>query len=473
MTTGNKSSYPQGGIREMIAIALPMVVSQACDTIMIFTDRLFLSKLQPELMNAAMGGGLTVFMMMSFFIGLTSYSTALVAQYLGAGRKKDCARVTTQAALFAAAVYFPILACRPLAHALFRAMGVLPAQLGPQNIYFDILLYGTILTLLRNCLSCFFSGIGRTRIVMLASLTAMVVNACLNYILVFGKFGVPALGIHGSAYGTLIGGASGLLVLATGYFSKKNQLEFSLPQSFRFDWSVAKKLLRFGSPTGIELFLNILAFNGMVMIFHSHSLATATAATIVLNWDMVSFVPLIGIEISVMSMVGRYMGARNPDTAHKSVMSGLKLGFIYSGIILILFAGFPRHLVEIFRPDGLSVVFLQAFPTALFMIQTASIYVLVEAVLIVFIGALRGAGDTLWAMFMSVSLHWLTVAVLIFVLRVLHLSAELAWLWMISIFLLFSSLVYWRYRQGKWRALKVIEEPALILSDGFHEPVDV
>ena len=67
----------------MIALALPMVVSQACDTVMIFTDRLFLSRLSPELMNAAMGGGLTAFMMMTFFLGLTGYATALVAQYFG------------------------------------------------------------------------------------------------------------------------------------------------------------------------------------------------------------------------------------------------------------------------------------------------------------------------------------------------------------------------------------------------------
>lgn len=72
----------------MLAIALPMVVSQACDTIMIFTDRLFLAKLGPHLMSAAMGGGLTCFMMMSFFIGLTGYSTALVAQYFGAKKKQ-------------------------------------------------------------------------------------------------------------------------------------------------------------------------------------------------------------------------------------------------------------------------------------------------------------------------------------------------------------------------------------------------
>jgi MATE family multidrug resistance protein len=64
-----------------------MVVSHACDTVMTFTDRVFLSRLGPDEMNAAMSGGLTSFMMMTFFMGLIGYTTALVAQYLGAGRR--------------------------------------------------------------------------------------------------------------------------------------------------------------------------------------------------------------------------------------------------------------------------------------------------------------------------------------------------------------------------------------------------
>ncbi|MFA6599500.1 MAG: MATE family efflux transporter [Candidatus Omnitrophota bacterium] len=458
----------------MMTIALPMVVSQACDTVMIFTDRLFLSKLHPELMNAAMGGGLTVFMMMSFFLGLTGYASALTAQYLGAGRKKNCAVVTTQALLFSAAAYLPILLSRPLGHRLFAVMGIHELQLGPQKIYFDILLYGVIFSLARNCLSCFFSGIGRTGVVMTASFTAMAVNAVLNYILIFGKFGMPALGIRGAAYGTLVGGASGLFVLAAAYLRKQNRDEFSIAQAWRFDREVAKKLWRFGSSTGLEFFLNIMAFNGMVMTFHSCGLAAATAATIVLNWDMVSFVPLVGVEIGVTSLVGRYMGAGRPDIAHRSVMSGLKLALLYSSVILALFLGIPGQLIELFRPAGSDEIFNRALPTALFMLRMAAFYVLCDAVLVIFIGALRGAGDTLWAMGTSVSVHWLMVGTLTVVLRVLGRPPETGWVFLVWIFIAYSFVVFFRYRLGKWRTLRVVEkEPVAVVVDGFHEPVDL
>lgn len=77
------------GIREILPIALPMMVSSACDTVMIFTNRLFLAKIDSIQMSAAMGGGISFFLLLTFFIGLTGYSAALVAQHLGAGEEKN------------------------------------------------------------------------------------------------------------------------------------------------------------------------------------------------------------------------------------------------------------------------------------------------------------------------------------------------------------------------------------------------
>jgi len=464
-------------MRELLAIALPMVISQTCDTIMMFTDRLFLSRLGPEQMNASMAGGLTCFVMMTFFLGLTGYSTALVAQYLGAGRKDRCATATTQAMLIALTAYPLILLARPLVHVAFAKTGISAGQLAPQIAYFDIVIYATVIGLLRNCMSSFFSGIGRTRIVMVSAFTAMLVNVGMNYILIFGKFGFPALGIRGAAFGTIIGGVVGLGVLLTAYLSGETRRTYRVWHSLRFDRDAMAKLLRFGYPAGVEMFLNLMAFNAMIVAFHAHSPATATAVTVMFNWDMVSFVPLIGIQIGVMSLVGRYMGAANPDIAHRSAMSGLKCGWLYSLIILFFFVCFPKHLVAMFRPEQVDAIFLEAAPIAVRMIRIASIYVMFEGVMVVFSGTLRGAGDTFWAMCVSVAVHWLMLGILIVVLYVLKLSPELAWLSVVSAFLSFSYLFYWRYRSGKWRTIRMVRSQAELLATDhdhdFHEPRDL
>jgi MATE family multidrug resistance protein len=225
------------------------------------------------------------------------------------------------------------------------------------------------------------------------------------------------------------------------------------------------------------MFLNLLAFNGMILAFHAHGPATATAATIMFNWDMVSFVPLIGIQIGVMSLVGRYMGARDPDTAGRAAISGLKSGWVYSFVILILFVGFPVHLVEMFRPERAGSVFSQSAPVAVRMIRIASVYVLVEAVVMVCSGTLRGAGDTFWTMCLSVTLHWALFAILVVMLHVLVLPAEAAWAAVVVAFLLFSALFYRRYRSGKWRTIRMVQSPTELLAtdhdQDFHEPRDL
>jgi len=466
-----------GGLREMLAIALPMVISHACDTVMMFTDRLFLSRLGPEQMNAAMAGGLTCFVLMTFFLGLTGYSTALVAQYLGAGRKDRCATATTQAMLIALTAYPLILLVRPLVHMVFARAGISPGQLTPQIDYFDIVVYATVVGLLRNCLSSFFSGIGRTRIVMVSAFAAMLVNVGMNYVLIFGKLGFPVLGIRGAAYGTIIGGVFGLGVLLAMYLGGGIRRTYRVWHSLRFDGDAMAKLLRFGYPAGIEMFLNIMAFNAMIVAFHAHGPATATAVTVMFNWDMVSFVPLIGIQIGVMSLVGRYMGAGEPDMAHRAAMSGLKCGSFYSFIICILFVGFPKDLVAMFRPEQADAIFHAAAPMAVRMIRIASIYVMLEAALVVFSGTLRGAGDTVWAMCVSVALHWLMLGILIVLLYVLRLSPEAAWIGVVLSFLSFSLVFYGRFRGGKWRTIRMVRSQAELLATDhdhdFHEPRDL
>lgn len=463
-----------GGVAEMFAIAFPMLVSHACETVMTFTDRLFLSKLGPEVMNAAMGGGLMCFTMMTFFIGIIGYSTALTAQFLGSKQKAKCSKVLTQAVILAIAASPLILFCRPLAHLMFEKMGIAAEQLVHQKVYFNILLSAVVLGLLRTSFSSFFSGIGRTFIVMCASFTAMIVNVGFNYIFIFGKFGFPAMGIRGAAFGTILGTLTGLLMLVISYFSYANRKEFSIAKSLRFDWQIMKPLLRFGYPAGLEMFLNLMGFSLMIMTFHTLNLETAVAATIMFNWDMVSFVPLIGIEIAVTSLVGRYVGARKHDIAHRSVFSGLKMGWVYSAVIFVMFCFFPHMLVNVFRPDVNQNVFLQAVPTAVFMVRAASLYVLIEAIFVVFIGALRGAGDTFAAMCLSVTLHLFLVPILYVMMHVLDISPEISWFAVIGTFFLFSGIVFARYKSGKWKEISIVgAEAPVVIHDDFHEHVDL
>jgi len=436
-----------------------MIISTACDGVMTFTDRLFLSRIGPEQMNAAMGGGIAMQLMIFFFIGLTGYTTALVAQYYGAGQKHMAGVAAFQAFIISVVAYPIILLCRPLANVYFDFVNLPAGQLKFQTEYFNILIFGTLASILRNSLSCYFSGIGRTRIVMTANVIAMIINVGLDYIMIFGKLGLPAMGIKGAAYATICGSCGGLIILIYAYLAKKNRDEFHITRTFSFNSKVMRKLLYFGYPAGVEFFLNFLAFSALIFLFHSQGNVVATASTIMFNWDLVSFIPLIGIEIGVTSLVGRYMGAGDPQSAHHAAMSGIKSGLYYSVVILILFLAIPGNLVMIFRPEVPVDIFDDAVPIAKTMIRLASLYVLLEAVMVAIVGALRGAGDTHFTMIISVTAHWTMLPVVYLIMNVFNMSAVAGWLGLIIFFMLFCGVLILRYRSGKWQSIRVIDKP--------------
>jgi multidrug resistance protein, MATE family len=341
--------------------------------------------------------------------------------------------------------------------ALFDTMHIDPKQLEPQKLYYSILLWGALLPLFRGCFASFFSGIGKTSIVLVASSVAMGGNAIANYILIFGRFGVPAMGIRGAGYGALIGSACALVVLIIAYLRHSNREAFSISHSFRFDKEAAGKLLRYGSPTGLEMFSAMTSYSAMILIFHSCGAVVATGATIMLNWDMVAFVPLMGFEIAVTSIVGRSMGGRRPAIAERSVSSGIWLGQFYSVVILMLFLFFPMMLVKVFSPAESNSVFDQAVPLAVHMLWLASIYIMSNAIFVVLLGALRGSGDTLWTMSVALASHWAIVLVLAVFLRVMHLPALAGWGAIIAVFFIFFAIVYRRYHGGAWKKLQIVE----------------
>lgn len=441
----------------MIAVALPMVVSLSCDTVMVFCDRWFVSLLGSTAMNAVFVGGLAAFASQTFFTGLIGYSTALVGQQYGAGRTERCV-VATYQALIVALLAWPLLwLLIPVGNAVFPRLGLPPAQMDLQLPYFDLLMLGAGLGLLRGAFSGFFSGLGRTRTVMLASLTSMITNVPLAWGLVLGRFGLPAWGVRGAAIGTLVASTLGLGVLAVAFFARSGARSLGPLPRFGIERSLMSELLRKGTPSGIEFFLNMMAFQTIVILFQRQGEISATAASIMFNWDMVSFVPLVGIEIGVTSLVGRYKGAKQHAAVRRSLRSGLKLGWIFSALVLFAFVATPEMLVDLFGGSTPSESFLKARPLAIRMVQIASIYVTIEAVLLVLTGALRGVGDTLFAMVASNGLHWGLVLALWVTLDRLKLSTLVGWCVLVAVFSAFPLVFGLRWRTGRWRTMLVAQ----------------
>ena len=143
-------------------------------------------------------------------------------------------------------------------------------------------MFGSVFALMKIALAGFFIGLGRTRVVMSANIIGMFINIPANWIFLFGKFGIPALEMNGTAIGTLVGSGSIRFILLGVYLSPRYRREYSTHREIRFDGRLMKLMLEYGSPAGLETFLNVAVFNFFVQLMNSYGPDTATAVTIAL-----------------------------------------------------------------------------------------------------------------------------------------------------------------------------------------------
>lgn len=428
-----------GDIKDVLVVALPMLLSMSFDTLMTFVDRLFLSRLGPAEMNASLGAGGMNLVLITFFTGMISYTTAMVAQRFGAGKKQECASVFMQAVYLSLACVPFLYLMIPLGHLIFEQQGLAADQLAYQKLYFNILMIGGIVSLVRNAAPCFFSGIGETKIIMKAAFAGMLVNIVCNYFLIFGVGPCPRLGVAGAAYGTVTGNIVSTVMLFVVYFGKRYHSLYGTRSNLKFNLAQVKELLKRGMPSGVEMFLNMAAFQLMILLFHGLGAEAATAASIMFNWDMVAYVPLMGLEVASTSLVGRYVGAKSAAAASRSTYSGLKVGWGYSLLIAVLLIFLPGVLADVFRPDVTAsaeaiAIFESARPMGIFMLRFATLYIFVEVLLVVYCGALRGAGDTVWVMCACAVMNWFNTIALYVAAYIIKVPPHYAWIIVVCVY---------------------------------------
>jgi MATE family multidrug resistance protein len=446
-----RASLRSGSLRELAPIALPIVLSQAIDVLMLFCDRLFVSQIGKEQLAATLSGGILTFMMTTLVTGTLGQINPLVAQYRGANRPHDATRVVHQGFLFvlffAPAVFFLSRAAAPEVFSFFNHGGVLlSSELG----YFEILSMTLFTAALRQVFANFFIGIGETRMVTVASITAVALNLPLAYALTFGAWGLPRMGMKGAAWATVIAGFLPIGIFAVRFFSTDLRQLYNTSMRPRFDAGIFRQLVRFGLPAGLETFVNVGGFTFFTMVMYSYSPDVAAATTIVLNWDMVSFLPLLGISQGASSLVGRYLGAGKKKLALRSAWSGLKAGWLYSIMITSLYLSATVTLIVIFAPRENVVSFDGVVAIGKTMLRISCIYFFFDATYSVLGGILKGAGDTLWTMLVSNTAMW-SAAVLVYQFKErVALSPIGAWWVLTAMVSSLGVLFFLRFIQGKW-----------------------
>ncbi len=443
-----------GGLAELLPIALPMVVSSASDTLMLFWDRWLLSQRGMLEMAAAFSGGLTSFLTACFFLGVLGAATPLASQYLGAGRPERAGAVLGQSLFFTCLVAPLLPLSAPLAGLLFRAFGHEGELLRLELDYYFWMSFAHIPMLFKASFGAFFTALGRTRLVMGASLGVALLNVPLAWLLITGGGLFSSLGLKGAAIATGCAGMLGVALLASQAFSPACRREFGTVSGLRWDGELMRRLLRYGLPGGAEFLLMMAGFNGFILAFQSAGVLSAAAVTICFNWELLAFLPMTGLQIAVSSVSARCLGADDPASAERAAFNGLRVAWSYSAFMAVLFLIFAPQLAAVFAGQKGSI---EAVSLASDMLRLCAIYLLADSAHLIFGGVLKGAGDVRFTLVTSALIFWGLAGL---TLLGVHLGYGPLALWSLFIvsMLILGTVLYLRFRLGPWRSLRMIEE---------------
>jgi MATE family multidrug resistance protein len=420
---------------------------------------MFLTWYSPETIAASMPSGLLNFTIMSLFIGTASYVSTFVAQYYGAGRPDRIGPAVWQGiyvGLIGAAV---MMLTYPYAGLFFQWIGHGPKVQEYEAVFYRVLCFGAAPVLASAAMSGFFSGLGKTWVVMWVNIVATAVTLVGDYILIFGRYGFPEMGIKGAAIATVLSGWVSFGIYLVLFARPSYNTKYRLLGGWRFDGELFKRLLYFGFPSGVQFFLDVAGFTVFLLLVGRLGTATLAATNIAFNINTLAFMPMIGFGIAVSVLVGQSLGKNRPDLAEKSVYSGFHLTFIYMTAVALLYFFVPDIFVRPFAAQTNPQEFSQIREITLILLRFVAVYSVFDTMNIIFSSALRGAGDTRYVMIMFIFLP-LFLLVLPSYLALVVYKSNIYVAWTIAslyVIILGFSFLY-RFLGGKWKAMRVIEE---------------
>jgi MATE family multidrug resistance protein len=388
----------------ILRLAGPMVITTISFTVMQFVDRIMVSRVGTGALAAVYPAGVTAFLPGCFILGVTTAVATFVSQNHGRGQKQNCSSYCWQCAYFGIAFFIAVTALMwPLAPCIFRAMEQPQAIIPMEVVYFRILLLSQIVTAIIWSSSQFFMGIHRPKIIMYAALSAQVVNVAANYILIFGKLGLPAMGIAGAAWGTFLGVLVGAAIRMSVFLAPPTNAEYASRKMMRIDLSKMYDLIRVGFPAGLELTVNVAIWGIILSAFVGKFGKEALAATsAVLACTQFAVMPVVGMRNALTAAVGKAIGAGKKHIAVKQTSLCLRIAFAYMGVIGLGFLIFRHPLMRAWTTDETAVA-AKVISLGAELLILAAFYQVFHAARIIYSGALRGAGDTVWLALISAS----------------------------------------------------------------------
>ncbi|WP_346727600.1 MATE family efflux transporter [Zestomonas insulae] len=398
----SRSARIRRELRALLSLAAPIMIAQLSHSAMGFVDAVMAGRVSPrDLAAVALGNSIwiPVFLLMT---GILLATTPKVAQRFGAGKHEEIGPLVRQALWLALAVGLGAAALLAFgAEPVLQLMGVEADLVAPSMGYLHGIAMGLPAVALYHVLRCFSDGLGRTRPSMLIGIGGLLLNIPLNYVLIYGHLGFPALG------GVGCGWASGtvmwfMLLVMLAWVSWAPVYQPSRLFG-RFDWprrEPIQRLLSVGLPIGIAVFAESSIFAVIALLIGGLGATVVAGHQIALNFSSLVFMIPYALGMAITVRVGQALGRREPHAARFAALVGVATALGYACLSASLMLLLREEIAAIYTPDP------QVIGVAAMLIVYAALFQFSDAIQVSAVGALRGYQDTRITMLLTLFAYW-------------------------------------------------------------------
>ena len=441
-------------LRNVVTMAVPVVITTSSRALMDVVDYAMIASLDLEAAQAAiLPAQLIMWSYIVMGMGTVSLVSTFASQAMGKGRYRECSGYAWQGVYVAILVGILAVAARPMLPALIALMGHAQGVQDLEIAYTHVALLTTGPTVAAAALGWFFIGIHRPWVTTWSVIDANVINFAVSAVLIFGYLGFEPMGIAGAAWGTLVGVSYRAVRLMFALLLPSVDETFCSRSTWKPSWAKIKQVLRYGLPAGLHwvsevavwaIFINILVGAKFGTV---HLVATNTAW----QYMRIGFMPMLGMSQALTALVGKSIGAGNPERAMRETRYAAILTMTYLGILSTIYVIFRHELIAIFNDDPVVVDIGGGIMTC------AAVFQLFDALGITYDGALRGAGDTFVpAVFMVASTWFVLIGVAWWIVGAYPELGSLGpWLAATALIAITAIFLWWRWHSRAWMKINV------------------
>ncbi|WP_339658256.1 MATE family efflux transporter [uncultured Polaribacter sp.] len=378
-------------------LAAPVMLGMLGHTFVVFIDNIMVGQLGTAELAAVSLGNSFMFIAMSIGIGFSTAITPLIAEADSSDNLQQ-ARSTYKSGLFLCTtlgivLFLGIYFSKPLMYLMKQPKEVVELAIP----YLDLVAFSLIPLVIFQAIKQFSDGMSMTKYPMYATLIANIVNIVLNYLLIFGKFGFPEMGIVGAAYGTLVSRVIMVLYLwlLLRYKKRSAQIVRNI-KLFVLDLVMIKKIINLGSLSAMQMFFEVAIFTSAIWLSGLLGKNPQAANQIALNLSSMTFMVAMGLSVASMIRVGNQKGLQNYKELRRIAFSIFFLGLILATIFAALFFIFHKVMPTIYVDLNDKVNYvdnMEVISIASKLLIAAAFFQISDSIQVVVLGALRGLQD--------------------------------------------------------------------------------